>query len=72
VQLAPDASGVLHVPVPELHVPGTWHGSAAEQVTGLAPMHTPFWQVSVCVHAFPSLHVVPVLGTQVPVDDEHA
>jgi hypothetical protein len=29
------------------------------QVTGLEPVHVPLWQLSVCVHALPSLHVVP-------------
>jgi hypothetical protein len=72
VQLAPDASGVLHVPVAELHVPATWHRSAAVHVTGLVPTQVPFSQVSVCVHAFPSLHAVPVLGTHVLVAGEHA
>ena len=28
------------------------------QVTGLPPVHTPAWHVSVWVHALPSLHVV--------------
>ena len=46
------------------------------QVTGFEPVHTPAWQVSVCMHAFPSLQEVPfafagfeqtpVLGLQVP------
>ncbi len=43
-------------------------------VTGFDPTHVPFWQVSVCVHAFPSLHVVPfdAMGfEQVPVDGSH-
>jgi hypothetical protein len=45
-------------------------------VTGLAPAQMPAWQVSVCVHAFPSLHddpstlvgleQTPVLVLQVP------
>jgi len=44
--------------------------------TGFFPVHTPPWQVSVCVQAFPSLHAVPsalaglehvpVAGSQVP------
>jgi len=41
------------------------------QVTGLAPVQTPVWQVSACVHALPSLHVVPSAFDgfeQVPVD----
>ena len=45
-------------------------------VTGFDPAHVPLWHVSVCVQAFPSLHVVPlaaigfehcpVLGLHVP------
>jgi hypothetical protein len=45
-------------------------------VTGFDPVQVPFWQASVCVHALPSLHVVPfaatgfehwpLLGLQVP------
>jgi len=30
------------------------------QVTGLEPVHVPDWHVSVWVHAFPSLQVVPL------------
>jgi hypothetical protein len=29
-------------------------------VTELPPVQTPAWQVSVCVHAFPSLHAIPL------------
>jgi hypothetical protein len=46
------------------------------QTTGFAPAHVPFWQESVCVHAFPSLQgaplaatgleQIPELGSQVP------
>src|SRR2546422_1373308 len=53
-----------------------WHWSEAVQTTGLLPVHTPLWQVSVCVQALPSLQVlplafagfehVPVAGSQVP------
>ncbi len=56
-------------------VPAVWHWSEAVQTTAL-PVHTPLWQVSVCVHALPSLQVlplafagfehVPVVGEQVP------
>ena len=28
-------------------------------MTGLLPVHTPYWQVSVRVHGVPSMHVVP-------------
>jgi hypothetical protein len=44
------------------------HAVAAAQVTGLPPVHAPLWQVSVCVHALPSLHVVPLVAF---VGDEH-
>jgi hypothetical protein len=70
------AVGFVHAPVLALHVPATWHWSLAVQVTGLEPAHAPFWQASVCVHALPSLQVVPLdavgfehaplLGLQVP------
>jgi hypothetical protein len=46
------------------------------QTTGLEPVQVPPWHVSVCVHAFPSLQLVPlaalgfeqlpVLGLHVP------
>ena len=45
------------------------------QVTGLAPVQTPFWQVSVCVHRLLSTHAVPsffVGSEQVPVAASHA
>ena len=70
------AAGFEHSPVLVLHVPTVWHWSLAVHVTGLLPVHVPLWQVSVCVHALPSLHVVPfvaagfehtpVLGLHVP------
>jgi hypothetical protein len=43
-------------------------------VTGFEPVQTPVWHVSVCVHAFPSLHVVPfdAVGLEhAPVDVLH-
>ena len=53
-----------------------WHWSAAVQTTGLSPVHTPPWQVSVWVQASRSSHAVPsglagfehwpVPGSQVP------
>jgi hypothetical protein len=49
-----------HCPVVGLHVPITLHVAAAGHVTGLAPTHEPLWHESVCVHAFPSEHVVPL------------
>ena len=69
------AAGFEQAPVDELHVPATWHTSRAVQTTGFVPVHTPVWQVSVCVHAFASLHSAP-LGKdgveQLPVDGVHA
>ena len=53
------ATGLEHWPVVASHVPAVWHWSDAAQVTGLLPVHVPAWHVSVCVHALPSLHVVP-------------
>jgi hypothetical protein len=41
------------------------------QITGFAPEQLPFWQVSVWVQPFPSLHVVPLLAIgfeQVPLE----
>jgi hypothetical protein len=35
-------------------------------VTGLPPVQTPAWHVSVCVHAFPSLHAGPLKSEHVP------
>jgi hypothetical protein len=68
--------GAEQIPVCWLHVPGVWH-DVALQTTGFAPTHDPFWQLSVCVHAFPSLQFdpfvafvgvghCPVAGSQVP------
>jgi hypothetical protein len=70
------ALGFEHAPVVGSHVPAVWHWSLAVHVTGLDPMQTPLEHVSTCVHALPSLHVVPsaaaglehvpALGSQVP------
>jgi hypothetical protein len=46
-------------PVAGAHVPASWQASLAVHTTGFDPLHTPLWQVSVRVHAFPSLHGVP-------------
>ena len=51
--------GFEHVPVGALHTPATWHGSLAVHTTGFVPVQVPAWQLSVCVHALPSLHAVP-------------
>ena len=62
--------------MPGSQMPASWHWSEALQVTGFVPTQEPCWQVSVWVHASPSLHTVPfafrgwpqtpVLGSQVP------
>jgi hypothetical protein len=60
--------------VTELHTPAVWHWSLAAQITGLLPTQLPDWQLSVCVHAFPSLHDVPLLlagVVQIPVVGLH-
>src|SRR5438477_346598 len=49
--------GVEHTPVPVSQVPASWHWSEGVQTRGL-PVHTSARQVSVCVHASPSLHGV--------------
>src|SRR4051812_1510736 len=52
-------TGLLHTPVIGLHAPTAWQASCAAQVTGLLPVHTPAWQVSVWVQALLSLHALP-------------
>jgi hypothetical protein len=60
LQLAPSALGGFEQrPVAGLHVPATWHWSAATQVTGFVPVQVPLWHESVWVQALPSLHAVP-------------
>jgi hypothetical protein len=69
-------SGFEQVPVAGLHVPAVWHWSEAVQTTGLLPVQTPAWQVSVWVQASPSsqgvlfafggLEHCPVAGLHVP------
>src|SRR2546428_231376 len=71
-------AGFEHVPVVGEQVPAMWHWSEAVHATGLLPVHTPLWQVSVCVQALPSLQVlplafagfehVPVAGSHVPAE----
>ena len=58
--LAVQIPGFEHVPVAGEQIPAVWHRSLAVHTTGFPPVHTPFWHVSVCEHAFPSLHTVPV------------
>src|SRR5207249_1127645 len=52
--------GAEHTLVAGLQVPGSWHWSAV-QTTGFAPTQLPFWQLSVCVQALPSLQAVPLV-----------
>ena len=60
VQAVPlGAFGFEQVPVIGLQTPATWHESLGVQTTGLAPVHTPAWQVDACVQALLSLHAVP-------------
>jgi hypothetical protein len=69
LQVVPFAAvGFEHVPVDGLHVPAVWHASPAAHVTGFEPVQTPAWQVSVCVHALPSLQLPPLVGAHVPAD----
>ena len=68
--------GLLQTPVAGAHVPAVWHWSCAVQVTGLAPLQVPAWQVSLWVQALPSLQAapsaligllhVPLIGAQTP------
>src|SRR6266850_2572710 len=55
------AAGLEQVPVAESHRPATWHWSDALHTTGVEPVHTPAWQVSLCVQALPSLQAVASL-----------
>src|SRR2546430_4033415 len=52
-------AGFEHTPVDGLQVPASWHWSGAGHTTLFPPVQVPPWHVSVCVHAFPSLHAVP-------------
>ena len=54
-----DFAGFEQIPVAGVHDPTSWHWSLAAQTTGLDPVHTPVWHVSVCVQALASLHAVP-------------
>jgi hypothetical protein len=67
-QFAPSGEfGLEQTPVVVLHVPPVWHVAGAGQETELLPVHTPLWQVSVCVQALRSSHAVPAAAaTQVP------
>jgi hypothetical protein len=60
LQADPSAfAGFEQVPVAVSQTPATWHWSKAPHVTGFNPVHTPPSHASVCVHAFPSLQLVP-------------
>ena len=53
------ALGLLHTPLVVLQTPTAWHWSKAVHTTRLPPVQVPLWQVSVWLHALPSLHAVP-------------
>jgi hypothetical protein len=58
-----------HCPVAGWQV-DVWHWSLGVHTTGFPPVQMPFWQVSVWVHALPSMQVVPLLAAgllQMPV-----
>jgi hypothetical protein len=61
LQTAPSGNWELdeQTPVAGSQVPAAWHCPAAH-TTGFEPVHTPLWQVSVCVHRLPSLQGVPL------------
>ena len=68
--------GFEHAPVVVSQVPARWHWSDATHTLGVPDWHTPDWQVSPEVQAFPSVHEVPsvragfeqtpLAGSQVP------
>ena len=63
LQVVPSATvGFEHCPVLGLQVPAEWHWSDAVHVTGFVPVHVPLWHASVCVHALPSLQLVPFVA----------
>src|SRR5213593_1291637 len=77
VQGVPSAwAGLVQAPVAGSQVPAVWHWSEAVHTTGFVPTQAPAAQVSVCVHALPSVQgvpstfvgllQVPVAGSQVP------
>lgn len=66
VQAFPSSHGVLsvfegveHTPFAGLHVPALWHWSSGLQTVEVPPVQVPAWQLSLLVHALPSLHVTP-------------
>ena len=67
LQAAPFAFvGLEQVPFAASQVPTSWHWSCAVQITGLAPVQAPAWQVSLCVQASASLQAVPFAFGAVP------
>ena len=61
VQVAPSVLlGFEQRPDVVSQVPTLWHWSSAVQVTVLAGVQVPVWQVSPVVQALPSVHVVPL------------
>ena len=58
-QLVPLATGVAVQPLAGSQE-SVVQGLLSSQTGGFEPVHTPAWQVSVCVQAFPSLQVVPL------------
>src|SRR5437667_81451 len=64
-------AGLDQVPVGGSQVPASCPSRRSSDLLGLEPVHTPLWQVSVCVQASPSLQVVPLSAAgleQVPVE----
>jgi hypothetical protein len=63
--------GFEQTPVEGSQLPATRHASLAVHTTGLPPVQTPAWQVSVSVQPFPSLQPEPsdVLGFEQTPDD---
>jgi hypothetical protein len=53
------ATGLEQTPVAGLQVPAVWQALGTGQTTGSAPVQRPDWQVSVFVHASPSLQETP-------------
>jgi len=67
-------AGFEQFPVAASQVPILWQALLAVQVTGLLPVQTPPWQLSLCVQLLASLHVVPSVFEgleQFPVDLSH-
>ena len=52
-------AGFEQTPDAGSQTPASWHESEATHTTGFVPVHTPPWQLSVCVQALPSVQVEP-------------